>query len=85
VSEWDFYRFKCALRRGDDREARRLAEDLWDRSINKFEAAERIAEALKEERPFHTREFGSEVTYDGITVRRGYFPRLNVEREEKEE
>jgi len=83
VSEWDFYRFKRALRWRDDREARRLAEEIWNRSFDKYEAAEKIAEAMKEERPFHTREFGSEVTYDGITVRRGYFPRLNVEREEE--
>ena len=78
MSEWDLYRLRRALRWRDDKEARELAREIWDKSFSKHEAAEKIAEALKEERPFHTREFGSEVTYDGITVRRGYFPKLDI-------
>ena len=82
MSEWCLYRFRRALRRGDNREARELAKEIWDRSLSKIEAAEMITEALKEEKPWHTWEFGDEVTYDGITVRRGFFPRLEVEEEE---
>ena len=82
MSEWYIDRFRMALRWGDDREARELAKEIWDRSFSKHEAAEKIAEAMREERPFDTREFGNEVTYDGITVRRGYFPRLDVEEKE---
>jgi len=78
VQEWDLDRFRHALRWGHYKKAREIAREIWNKSFNKVEAAEKIAEVMKEERPFGTREFGDEVTYDGITVRRGCFPRLDV-------
>ena len=82
MSTWDYDRFRRALRLRDDYEARRMAEEIWSKSFNKYEAAENIARIMKEERPLDTREWGNEVTYDGITVRHHGPPRLEVKEDD---
>ncbi len=85
MSVLDEYRLRNALRWGSDREVKEAVKAIWDKHWNKCEAAELIASALLEERPYETREWCGEVTYDGVKVRMPPFPNLEIEEEDGEE
>ena len=73
-------RWELALRFGSDAEIREAAREIFEEAWDKGEAAEELAEGLKAHKPsFMVQEWGEELRYDGLKIRRGPFQELEVE------
>ena len=80
-------RFRRAVEYGREEEAKRIAQELWRRALThdeKMETAEFIAETLRS-RALGVRGGFETVEWDGIRVRTGYFPKLEVEERREED
>jgi len=78
MGSFDKDRFRRTVRFGHESDIQKEAKEMFERSWDKRQAAEDIAEVLKEERPWETREFANEVAFDGIRVKKGTFPKVEI-------
>jgi hypothetical protein len=74
-------RFEQAVKWGDDEAIRETAKELFNSAFcgHKEETAEFIAKTLRKNKSWETQRSGSVTQYDGIKVRTGSFPHLEVE------
>jgi hypothetical protein len=80
MSSYRKRQFENAVKHGSDEEIRGATRDLRDdSSFHRQENAEFIAEQLREHKKIW--EFGDNVNYDGVHVRTGQFPKIEVEDE----
>jgi len=81
MSVWRKRDFEQACKWGTDEEIREVARELRDRSygMEREEIRDFMIQTLKREKPFETSSWNSDVTYDGIHIKKFGLPKIEVE------